>query len=492
MDKENTQQLESLRAAVEADPDDLQSALRLAQLYADLGWHNQALDFYKKIISRNKNDFSILLEYGNLCFRRQDLSESEKVFRKLTTLKPGRIEGWNNLGTALLRMDKQEEAFTAFGKVLEIEPDNPGALLNLGTFYDRRGDNDTAREMFNRAVKAKPDFPDAWFDLGNSFLKDERYTDAVQAFEKAIRYYPEFASAQKNLGFAHEQMDELDTAERCYEKALAVNKTDPHLYVNLANIYSKRGEFDKAKKFYYSAVKISPREMAGWMGLRHLALLKGDIASFLQSTLAVIHRLNEKVIAETVVILHDLNHSALADQVIDRADELEIEGDHLDSRRIISYLHRKRHKTKTQALYRRLCAVSAPADLILRGCGEYALEKGSYNKAVKLLSSVKAPNGPALVLLWKAMVKAGAFVEARESITAFLKDNEDSGDAWFFLAVANASLGQKEDIEECLSKAMANGFGGEMQIDEDPVVKELCESIECLKIWHESSGKQNK
>ena len=95
---EKNEELEELRKAYKADPKNKDTATRLAQLYTDLGWLNEAISIYKDIVELYPNEFSILLAYGNICFTKQNTKEALNIFQKLTVLKPERVEGWNNLG----------------------------------------------------------------------------------------------------------------------------------------------------------------------------------------------------------------------------------------------------------------------------------------------------------------------------------------------------------------------------------------------------------
>jgi cytochrome c-type biogenesis protein CcmH/NrfG len=43
-------QLEGLRSSYKTDPENVETASKLAQLYADKGWFNEAMDVYTGII----------------------------------------------------------------------------------------------------------------------------------------------------------------------------------------------------------------------------------------------------------------------------------------------------------------------------------------------------------------------------------------------------------------------------------------------------------
>ena len=224
--------LDQLRADYEAHPEESHTAARLAEHYADLGWFNEALDVYREALKKNADELSLLVGYGNTCFRHSDLQEAMNAFKKLTELKPERIEGWNNLGIVHMAMGNDDAAQAAFSRVLSLEPDNAGALLNMGNCHARKGDTAGARTFFERAMAVKPDYADGWFNLGNTCLAEKDYPKALLAFEKALKYQREFPSALKNLGFVHEQCNEWEKAADCYRRAAQLDKVDAGIQIN--------------------------------------------------------------------------------------------------------------------------------------------------------------------------------------------------------------------------------------------------------------------
>ena len=149
-------ELESLREAYKANPDDKDTASRLAQMYTDLGWLNEAITIYKSLVEKYPNQFSILLAYGNICFTKQQNKEALKIFQKLTVLKPERVEGWNNLGIVQLSLKDYAAAQNSFRKVLELEPQYADAHANLSVCLSRLGQPERAMEHAESAIKLDP------------------------------------------------------------------------------------------------------------------------------------------------------------------------------------------------------------------------------------------------------------------------------------------------------------------------------------------------
>ena len=469
--------VERLRSAHAADPNDTQTAAKLAQLYADKDWLNEAMELYKTIIDRDRTNYPLLLEYGNVCFRKQELDEALRIFKKLTVLKPQRVEGWNNLG--IVQHSRHEDAAAAetFKKVLEIEPDNTAALLNLGNCYANKAMLDEAITLFARAVEVRPDFADAWFNLGNAYCSVREFRKAIDAFEKAIKYQREFPSALKNAGFAYEQMGDIDNALAYYRKALQLSKGDAGLYVNIANVHVLLKNYDEARACYLQSVKLSPKEISGWMGLRHLALLKGDIDGYAKSTIAVVSRLGQEAVAESLMVLRELQQHDAVDELLCKADAIDVAGDEVDAERLLAYQRTDSYPGKIIALAQRLKALPSPSDHVRACLASYAFDIKDYASALRYLEAMRGLRTPDSKLLWQTCIALKEWEKAQRLVRAYLDEHHDCPDAWFFLAKIKIANNEPEAGREFLVKALENGFSEMDLIEGDPEMKKLFEEL---------------
>ncbi len=473
---DNRQRLEALRAAYEKDRTDKRAGSDLAQFYVDMGWYNQAEDLYAELLERHGRDFSLQLDYGNFLVGRGELDKARGVLERLTTIRPERVEAWNNLGIVCLRLEDHEAAGKAFRKVLEIEPDNAGALLNLGNYHEAKGSIDRALVMFEKAAEARPDFADAWFNLGNARLTMGEYRKAADAFRRALRYHPEFASAHKNLGYCFQCEGDLDEAERNYRKALELNKADSGIHVNLGNLYAARDRYDVAKAHYLRAVRLSPLSGTAWMGLRKLALLKGDVDTYTRATLVMLARLDEKEIASTIGTLRELGLHEKVDEVLGAAERLGRKGDLLDAERMLAG-RRSGRDAESKALQKRLAGLTDPPDAVRKCLARVMIDSGEPDKALAELECLKEEDEAAGRMRWEALVAAGKTDEAEQAIRSYLDVHEDCCDCWYFLARIAVSKGDEQGAREALASALEDGFTDHEAIVGDDNLRRIYESL---------------
>lgn len=469
--------LDQLRADYQANPENLSVAIRLGQYYSDHGWYNEALDIYEQALKTHESEFALILEYGNLCFRRKDYREAAVKFKKLTELKPDRIEGWNNLGIVQLQLGDAESARVSFGKVLEIEPCNPGALLNMGNYHSNKNENQTARAYFERAVEARADFADGWFNLGNSFVAVDDYRNALNAYKRALKYQIEFPSALKNLGYVYEKLGDLENALEFYTKASELSKADASIQVNLGSFYLSQKKYDEAKRCFLKAVRLAPNGLPGWMGLRRLALLKGDLNTFVRATFAILPRLSEAELAKSVEILFELNQISKVEEILNQADRLGKCSDELDIQKLLLYYKKGINPEKVTFISKKLLDKTGVSDTVRKGLARYFLETGDHDKAVQQINMMENPGADSFGLLWRALLGRNEIETVKRMIHSYVKDHPECFDCWFLLSKIEVQSGNTAMAEKLLVRALENGFTNLEEIQEDPELKKIFDAL---------------
>jgi len=465
--------LDVLRKAYKEAPGSIDAATRLAEHYTNLGWLNEALKIYNILIEQHPDEYPVLLACGNICYRKENFKEALSIFKKLSILKPDRVEGWNNLGIVQIAMKDFNAAKNAFQKVLEIEPDNHGALLNMGNYHDHVGATNTAIEYFKKATAVRPYYTEAWFNLGNAYLKKKQYEKAIEIFEKSLQYNPKFSSAFKNIGFAFEQLENYDKAVAFYHKALQINRTDHSLYVNIATVYTRQKKYDPAKDFFLKAVKLAPNDAAGWLGLRSLSLLMGDIKTYIKSTLSILHRLDVKEVADSLQTLRKLKQYEFIDTLLNALNKLDTENAEIDAERMLAYGRSKEARQKAKLFYKKLSFSADPSDHVLSACAAYCLMTGDYDGAISHSLRIRQKDSAAVMLLCTALIENSETAKAEQYIRNFLPGNQDCFEAWYLLAKIYALGNDKEKAKESLTRALETGFADIDQLEKEPLLKEM-------------------
>jgi tetratricopeptide (TPR) repeat protein len=105
-------------------------------------------------VARNNLGLAHLEEKGSA-------ATAEEHLRAAIALRPGYVRAFTNLGMALDRQGKTEEAIGWYRQALEIEPDLPVTRNNLGIALAKRGRLEEAIEQLTEAVRLAPGYSDA-------------------------------------------------------------------------------------------------------------------------------------------------------------------------------------------------------------------------------------------------------------------------------------------------------------------------------------------
>ena len=98
------------------------------------------------------------------------MAQAAEAFAEAVRLEPADYVSWYNLGLALLRMGRFDEAFRPLNEAVARRPDFADALSSLGYLYNQRREWGKAWNLLHRAVTANPRHADAWYNLGISIL----------------------------------------------------------------------------------------------------------------------------------------------------------------------------------------------------------------------------------------------------------------------------------------------------------------------------------
>ncbi|MFH2063797.1 MAG: tetratricopeptide repeat protein [Pseudomonadota bacterium] len=135
------------------------------------------------------------------------------------------VDNWvahNNLGCALSRQGRTDQAVGHFQEALRIHPEYEDARFNLGLAFVSQRRLDEAAHQFSRSLASRPDDKDAYIHLGRIFSLQNRLDMAIKHFSRAAELDPDDAVVYNNLGVLHAQKGYLGEAIFFFQKAVAI------------------------------------------------------------------------------------------------------------------------------------------------------------------------------------------------------------------------------------------------------------------------------
>ena len=210
--------LQSFEAALRADPANQQLASYKARALRDLG-------------------------------RRE---EEQAVYRGILRSRPNYWPAYNELGWALSREHRYQEAATVFGEATAVAPRVALPYANLGSMYMLLGHKSEAAEAFEHAIERAPNYV-AYANLGSLAFETGDFRKALSYYEKARDLKPRDDVTWRNIGDCYTVLGDPGASRENYAKGAAVlgetiatNPNEGRSWMTLAFYEAKLGKRGEA------------------------------------------------------------------------------------------------------------------------------------------------------------------------------------------------------------------------------------------------------
>ena len=190
--------------------------------------------------------------------RNQDYRSEIAIWADTVAKRPENSRGRCNLGVALVRAGRVEEAIGHLEQALRINPDGAEVHCDLGFALAQAGRIPEAITQYEQALRIKPDYAKAHSDLGVALAQVGRIPEAIEHLERALRIKPDYAEAHCNLGVALAQAGRIPEAIEHLERALRIEPDNAEAHNNLGNVLRQSGKIEEAIAHYEQALRIEP------------------------------------------------------------------------------------------------------------------------------------------------------------------------------------------------------------------------------------------
>jgi cytochrome c-type biogenesis protein CcmH/NrfG len=111
-------------------------------------------------VQSNPNDFDSLVKLANLYFDGQQYEQAILYYERGLTITPDNPDVLTDLGTAYWYAGSPDKALYDFQKSLKVRPNHPGTLFNMGVVkWQGKGDPAGAVAAWQELLKTNPDYP---------------------------------------------------------------------------------------------------------------------------------------------------------------------------------------------------------------------------------------------------------------------------------------------------------------------------------------------
>ncbi len=233
--------------------------------------------YYKHMLALSPTSEVLHGSYGGILLKNGRLNEAVVHFNEALRSNPRYYNAANDMGVALMRLGRLDEAIEVFKGVL-----NMGGIrwsevyANLGLAYAQKGHLDLAVQNCRQALLFDPDFVPAHINLGMTLAMRSEYAEAIAHYRRALEINPDKPEIYNNLGAAILNMTgDLSQAAEQFRQAVRLKQDYNNARLNLATVLTRQGKFDEAIMEYRQVLQFDPKDHRAVEGLESVMAERG-------------------------------------------------------------------------------------------------------------------------------------------------------------------------------------------------------------------------
>lgn len=274
--------LKVCKKLADIEPDNFYSTLKLGNCWERLGKLGQAVECYEQILEKDSEfgpalrrlmyvysyvsnrednletckkaiDYATryievtgaaegYVERGNLYIDLYELEKAVADCKKAIELDSKAYYAYNNLGCALLKLRRIEEAIGPLKQAVEIDPDKDHLpYLNLAECYVLQKNYEEAIACYREAIRLQPENVRWKKEIAKIYVLEKKYDEAVAVYQELIQQAKQIWKKTK----WKEKMLNYTRGEMAAEQERVLN-----LYCDLAGVYRQAGNLEKAQECF--------------------------------------------------------------------------------------------------------------------------------------------------------------------------------------------------------------------------------------------------
>lgn len=192
----------------------------------------------------------LLLGLGALTYRyAQTFHDEIALFNRVIDYNPEAHHVYFNLGNALMKEKRLEEAAEAFAIAIKKTPETANIHINLGVVRLEQGRYQEAEKHLRQAVALDPDEFQAQQNLAAALRRMERFDESLAMMKSAARLLPAPpARHYYYMALDAMKLNRQREAERYFRKVLQANPGDTDARGQLLMLYLDAGRYDAAQQ----------------------------------------------------------------------------------------------------------------------------------------------------------------------------------------------------------------------------------------------------
>lgn len=166
----------------------------------------------------------------------------------------------DNMGVALVQLNRVEDAYPFFVRAAEDKPSDPVARLNIGAYLHQHGHTAEAITQYELALHLGGDpgmRATTHSNLGSAYSELGDDTQSRASFEQAVRLNPYLVPAWQGLAALSQKEGNLDDAVRYFARAVELQPSAQG-YLQLARALAQANHLPEARVVFQQALSLDP------------------------------------------------------------------------------------------------------------------------------------------------------------------------------------------------------------------------------------------
>jgi tetratricopeptide (TPR) repeat protein len=216
----------------------------------------RALASFRTAMDLAPQEATVQFNVGTALYRLERFEEAVPHLRAAVVADPGYVDAWGNLGVAQQKLNQLPQAIESYRQALALKPDLVWVRYNISTVLLQMGKPvDAANEIATTETSAGT--ANNRLMLAEALVTKGQFARAVDQYQRAMDFGELPADALDHLGYALLQIGRAPEAEQYLRLAIARRPDDSGAYSNLGNALQQLGRLDEALATYRLALAAS-------------------------------------------------------------------------------------------------------------------------------------------------------------------------------------------------------------------------------------------
>ncbi len=256
--KQKDKALTYLEKAVRLNAKDLTARLDLAGKFLKKGDLKKAGKYVSEILKKKPSSTKALLIKAQILGKQKNKKELENTYKKILTLDKNNATVIYNLGVLNYEKGDLKASLTYISKYVKKYPKDIPAHEIIFDIYNRQENETMAFKEAQTLVKLKPQSIDLYNFIFDYLNERGDYKKIIQIMRQGVEANPKQTEPREHLLFACLKTGDDDLAIKQIDELLKTTPGDIELLLWKAKFFEKQEKVTKALETYEKIINISP------------------------------------------------------------------------------------------------------------------------------------------------------------------------------------------------------------------------------------------